>query len=143
MDSYDGTFIVKEHDLILFTISARQNKTDILSVEIHEPGTQNEYLPRVLKVLAEVWPEFLAGESTTQKEELPIPERSKPTGGRKRLQSHQDAIQRLVDGQTRETNFYQWKLDYEEETCTKPDAMESGASELYRKSVWKRFTGKN
>jgi hypothetical protein len=81
-----------------------------------------------------------------QIEELPIPERDNQTnsrGGRKRLQSHQDAIQRLVDGQTRETNFYQWKLDYEEETGTETDEMESGASELYRKSVWKRFTGKN
>lgn len=75
------------------------------------------------------------------KEELPTPEAKtrKNRGGRKSVQAHRNALQRLLDGQPKEQNRYQWKQEYQEETGLDPEHTESGADELYRAGVWKKY----
>jgi len=63
----------------------------------------------------------------------------RPKGGRPRLKAHQDAIQRLQDEeQSRKSNFYQWKKEYEKETGIDPGQTENGAWELHRSAVWRK-----
>ncbi len=89
----------------------------------------------------------ISDQTRQENKPLPIPEGSTQTdrrkGGRRRLQSHQKALQRLLDGQTREANFYQWKKEYEAETGTDPEHLLSGAWDNHRKSVWEKFAGNN
>lgn len=61
------------------------------------------------------------------------------------ITAHKSALARLMEGESKERNFYQWAIDYKEETGTDPDLKKTGARELYRKSVWavyKKQTGK-
>lgn len=67
-------------------------------------------------------------------------ETQKNKGGRKRLQAHRNALQRLVDGQTRQLNFAQWKTEYEKETGIDPEHTASGAWELHRSMVWRKYS---
>lgn len=55
--------------------------------------------------------------------------------------AHADAIQRLLDGQTREANYYQWMKEYQEERGALTQRNTS-ADELYRKNVWKPYRKK-
>jgi hypothetical protein len=62
------------------------------------------------------------------------------------LECNRRAIRRLQEGQERAPNYQRWFNDYEEETGVNPDANSSGAAELYKKSVWKKWKksgGKN
>jgi hypothetical protein len=78
-----------------------------------------------------------------EKEEIVIQEDKtqpkKPKGGRKQIQSHRDALQRLYDKQPRQSNFTQWKTEYETETGIDPEHTESGAWELHRSMVWRKY----
>jgi hypothetical protein len=60
-------------------------------------------------------------------------------GGRPQMKAHKNAITRLQDRESRKVNFYKWKREYQEESGTDPDDMQSGASELYRQMVWRKW----
>lgn len=64
----------------------------------------------------------------------------KNKGGRKRLQAHGDALQRLKGGQPRQMNFAQWRTEYEKETGIDPEQTASGAWELHRSMVWRKYS---
>ena len=112
-----------------FAPELEQRDSGLLVVHNHFHGVQN--------------PPASVEQTQQEKEELPVSEDKtrpdKPKGGRPRLKAHQDALQRLQDeGQSKESNFYQWKKEYEKEMKINPDQTESGAWELYRTSVWRQ-----
>lgn len=57
-----------------------------------------------------------------------------------RIKAHADALKRLKAGEHKIVNRNKWKEEYAAEKEVEPGYMESNGDEIYRKSVWDRFT---
>lgn len=71
--------------------------------------------------------------------EQPVPPAKKKTNPG--VKAHANAIKRLVGGQEREANYYQWYNEYQAE-CGDFTNKRTPENELYRKSVWKPYQKK-